>query len=124
MKIKIDENIPIAVVATLRELGHAVDSVKEEGLTGRADDIVWKAAQSESRFLITQDLDFSDVRRFTPGEHKGILLVRLHAPGRLAVSERTASLYQTEDVESWSGCFVIASEHKIRVKRPQKNTDQ
>jgi predicted nuclease of predicted toxin-antitoxin system len=42
-----------------------------------ADCEVWEAAQRDERFLITQDLDFSDVRRFVPGSHRGILLVRL-----------------------------------------------
>jgi hypothetical protein len=34
-------------------------------------------AQRAGRFLVTQDLDFSDVRRFEPGSHHGLLLVRL-----------------------------------------------
>ena len=36
----------------------------------------WLAPQSGSRFLITQDLDFSDIRKFAPGTHHGLLLVQ------------------------------------------------
>jgi predicted nuclease of predicted toxin-antitoxin system len=36
-----------------------VQTVGEEGLTGRADADIWQAAQREGRILITQDLDFS-----------------------------------------------------------------
>ena len=72
MRIKLDENLPFALVARLNALGHDTDSVPEEGLAGRDGPTVWQAAQSENRFLITQDLDFSDLRVFTPGTHKGI----------------------------------------------------
>ncbi len=43
---------------------------------------MWKAAQTHLRFFITQDLDFSDARKYVPGKHYGLLLVRLPQPGR------------------------------------------
>jgi predicted nuclease of predicted toxin-antitoxin system len=36
--------------------------VPEEGLVGSDDHEIWEATQNAGRFLITQDLDFSDVR--------------------------------------------------------------
>jgi hypothetical protein len=36
--------------------------------------------QASQRFLVTRDLDFSDVRTFAPGTHRGLLLVRLRKP--------------------------------------------
>jgi predicted nuclease of predicted toxin-antitoxin system len=82
MRIKLDENLPYGLVVELSALGHGVDTVPQEGLTGQADDAVWSAAQLSQRFLITQDLDFSDIRKFTPGTHHGLLLVRLQQAGR------------------------------------------
>lgn len=41
-----------------------VHTPQQERLIGHADQEIWQAAQKESRFLITQDLDFSDSRRF------------------------------------------------------------
>ena len=35
----------------------------------RDDDVVWSAAQAHGRFLVTQDLDVSDVRKYAPGTH-------------------------------------------------------
>jgi hypothetical protein len=69
VKIKLDENLPERLVSELDALGHDVDTVRAEHLAGRGDSEVWQAAQSVDRFLITQDLDFSDVRRYTPGTH-------------------------------------------------------
>ena len=82
MTIKLDENLPERLVAELQTLGHDVDTVVLERLAGRDDADVWQAAQNAGRFFITQDLDFSDVRRYSPGTHAGLLLVRLVQPGR------------------------------------------
>ena len=117
MKIKLDENMPVSLADVLAALGHDVHTTQAEGLAGCDDDTVWQAAQDEDRFLITQDLDFSDLRRFTPGTHAGILILRLRDPGRLALCDLVESLFVAENVESWRSCFVVATEHKTRVRR-------
>jgi predicted nuclease of predicted toxin-antitoxin system len=117
VKLKLDENLPQALVAALAALRHEVDNVRLEGLAGRDDPTVWQAAQETGRFLITQDLDFSDRRRFAPGTHRGLLLVRLRDAGRLALTSRITELFRSEEVESWAGCFVVLSEHKLRISR-------
>lgn len=117
MKIKLDENLPLRLSSVLRNLGHDVDTVSDEGLRGRADQEIWEATQSEARFLITQDLDFSNTHQFAPGSHHGVLLVRLHSPSRENLIGRIESIFRTENVEDWSRCFVVASERKIRVQK-------
>ena len=63
MKFKLDENIPLDLARLLGSLGHDVDTVPQEALTGRPDSVVWSCAQEAERLLITQDLDFADLRR-------------------------------------------------------------
>jgi predicted nuclease of predicted toxin-antitoxin system len=79
---------------------------------------VWRAAQNEERFLITQDLDFSDARRYAPGAHHGLLLVRLRDPGRKALLHHIRGLFENERVEDWAGCLVVATDRKLRIRRP------
>jgi predicted nuclease of predicted toxin-antitoxin system len=117
MKIKLDEIIPARLIAILGRLRHEVDTVKSEGLAGRDDATVWEEAQRTRRFLITQDLDFSDVRRYAPGGHEGLLLVRLRDPGRNTLLWRIQTVFESEEVESWKGCFVVATDRKIRIRR-------
>lgn len=88
MKIKLDENLPVRLVTALSQLGHEVDTVPSEGLAGQEDASIWKTSQAAGCFFITQDLDFSDVRDFRPGNHPGILLLRLIQPVRNAIFER------------------------------------
>jgi predicted nuclease of predicted toxin-antitoxin system len=119
MRIKLDENMPVRLAEIIRQLGHDADTVLGEGLSGGSDDAVWKAAQEAGRFFITQDLDFSDLRRFEPGKHYGILLVRLREPGRNALVKYVEAAFSQENVTIWQGCFVILTEHKLRVYRPK-----
>jgi predicted nuclease of predicted toxin-antitoxin system len=117
MKIKLDENLPRALALSLMATRHDVQTVAEEGIAGEDDQVVWEAAQREVRFLITQDMRFSDARRFAPGAHAGILLLRLHAPSWRALLRRVEGLFAEQDVAGWAKCLVVATERKVRVLR-------
>jgi predicted nuclease of predicted toxin-antitoxin system len=88
MRIKLVENLTASLASALTGLAHEVHTVAEENLSGSKDDELWEAAQRESLFLITQDLDFSDTRKFAPGTHSGTLLVRLRSPDRTSLIQR------------------------------------
>ena len=118
MKLKLDENIAASVASRLAVLGFDVDTVLAEQLGGRSDAEVWTAAQTESRFLVTQDLDFSDVRQFRPGTHAGVLIVRLPDSEQWRVGDHLVAWFSAPDARSWTGCFVVATVHKVRVLRP------
>lgn len=120
MKLKLDENLPESLLPALQTLGHDVDNVRMEGLRGQADADIWQAAQKVERFLITQDLDFSDIRKFSPGTHHGLLLVRLRVPGRHALFARIAEAFREEQAEAWARCFVLLTDHKLRVHGPAR----
>lgn len=116
MNVKLDENISSRLIEILRVQGHEVDTVSDEGLTGGADVDVWRAAQAEQRFLITQDMDFLDVRVFAPGTHAGLLLVRLREPGGNALLQAVSRV--AGEIRSWAGCFVVLTDRKLRIRRP------
>jgi predicted nuclease of predicted toxin-antitoxin system len=119
MKIKLDENIPLRVASILANLGHDTDTVPEEGLGGQEDQYIWEAAQKTNRFFITQDLDFSNIQKFIPGTHQGLLILRLRDPGRNTLLQRIETIFKAEDVNQWEGCFVVATDRKIRIRRPR-----
>jgi predicted nuclease of predicted toxin-antitoxin system len=118
MRIKLDENIAGSAAARLTVLGHDVHTVIEEQLSGRIDSEVWAAAQLEERFLITQDLDFSDRRRFAAGSHAGVLLVRLPDSEQWRITDYLVAWLSTPDASTWERCFVVATPNKVRVRRP------
>jgi len=118
VKIKLDENLPDELADLLAASHHDVHTVRGESLVGRDDQTVFAAAVREQRLLITQDLDFSDLRQFKPGTHPGIVLVRLHDPSRRRLIERFRQIIGAEAVESWAHCFVVVSDKKLRIRRP------
>lgn len=69
----------------------------------------------EVRRLVTQDRDLSDLREFQPGTHAGLLLVRLCEPGANELARRLAAT--AAEISNRAGCFVVLTDHKIRVKR-------
>lgn len=118
MRIKLDENIAESAVNRLTALGHDVHTVIEEDLSGHIDNEVWAAAQREDRFLVTQDLDFSDRRRFAAGNHAGVLLVRLPDAEQWRITDYLVAWLSTPDASTWERCFVVATPNKVRVSRP------
>ena len=110
MKIKLDENLPEALVARLAVAGHDTDTVAREGLGGAADSEVWRAVQDDERLLITLDLDFSDIRRYPLGSHFGILLLRPRHQGGAAVIGLVVDLLRRENLDALAGCLAVADD--------------
>ncbi|MCS6918664.1 MAG: DUF5615 family PIN-like protein [Fimbriimonadales bacterium] len=118
MKLKLDENLPKTLAESLRALGYDALTVYEENLQGRSDADVWQAVASEQRFLITQDVEFGDLRKYPVGTHAGIMLLRLHSPDREQVERIVLEIFQREPVAHWRGGLVIVSEHRLRLVLP------
>lgn len=118
MQFKIDECLPVEIADILTEKGFKSETVKDEGLAGSPDKVIWETVQAENRFLITADLDFSDTRLFRPGTHPGILLLRLSKEGKRYILSYFRQLTDSYDLNDWTGCMVVATDHKVRVKRP------
>jgi predicted nuclease of predicted toxin-antitoxin system len=121
VKLKLDENIPRSAANRLAALGLEVDTVLDESLGGRPDSDVWAASQSEGRLLVTQDLDFSDIRRFAPGTHHGLLLVRLPDAEQWRIGDYLVAWFSTVEAQTWTACFVVATANRIRVTRPAES---
>lgn len=49
MLIKLDENLPTELKIVLRQLGHDVDTVPEEGLGGLDDPRIWLAGRRRTQ---------------------------------------------------------------------------
>ena len=122
MKLELDENIPQSAATRLAALGYDVDTVLDEQLGGRSDEDVWAAAQAEDRFLITHDLDFSDTRKFEPGKHAGVLIVRLPDPEQWRVGDHLVGWFSDAEARTWERCMVIGTLRKVRVVRGSSAT--
>jgi predicted nuclease of predicted toxin-antitoxin system len=116
--VKSDENLSRAHANYLRNQGHIVDRTHDQGLSGESDEIVWRQVIAEDRFFITLDLDFSDIRKYPPGSHPGILLLRPRTRGQRAVMGLLSRVLRDFPLESLRGCLTVADERNTRVRRP------
>jgi predicted nuclease of predicted toxin-antitoxin system len=115
--VKLDENLGRLHAELLREHGYDADRVHDEGISGAKDPDLWAKVVAEGRFLITLDLDFSDIRRFRPGSHPGILLVRAGNNSRTAVLNVLRRVLAEHPLESLQGCLAVADRDITRIRR-------
>ncbi len=76
MKVKFDENLDARLVAPLRDNGHEVDTVRDQGLLGVADQELYDHCVQEQLVLVSLDKDFSSILRYPPGSSGGIVILR------------------------------------------------
>lgn len=69
--------------------------------------------------LVTLDRGFGDVRRYPPGTHAGVVLLRLRRqslPFQIAAMELLLSY---EGLEELPGCTTVVTPSSVRVRRPR-----
>jgi predicted nuclease of predicted toxin-antitoxin system len=116
MRFKTDENLPREVSEYLVQCGHDALRVDEQGLAGVADPGLAAVCLVEGRAIVTLDTDFMDVRRFSPEQYAGILVLRPHrqsVPRILALTRRIVALLGSEPV---LGKLWIVDEGRVRIR--------
>ncbi len=106
MKFKIDENLPAEAADTLKNAGFDAHTVGDETLSGADDETVASTSRSEGRILVTLDLDFANIRAYPPGEHAGIVVLRVKHQDKSTVLAHlrrlaTALAYRDPTGELW-----------------------
>ena len=110
--------MPRRVVALLSGYGHEAVTVADEGLGGSDDPLVAQAAAQEGRMVITLDRRFADIRLHPPGQHPGILVLRLPDQSSALVETAVSSFLEQHNIEDMVGCIVVVEPALIRVRRP------
>ncbi len=113
----VDENMTVTLVNTLRAAGHAAEHVYDAGLQGRLDVSIFAYAQQHQQTIITNDLDFANIRDYPP-PHAGIIVARL--PNEMPQAERineVMSALTTLAGQSLANTLVIAEPGRVRVHR-------
>lgn len=88
MKFKLDENFGTRTQNVFRTAGHEVKTVRDQGLQGAADAVLYETCCLEKYCLVTLDLDFSDVLRFPPARSAGVAVIRIPKNPTLGLLER------------------------------------
>lgn len=113
---KTDENLPLEIATMLRQLGHDAMSVHEQSMNGFDDKCLIDICATESRALITLDLDFSDIRRYAPEKYAGIIVLRPKSQSKTHVIDLIQGLANRLASYPVSGQLWIVDEAIVRIR--------
>jgi predicted nuclease of predicted toxin-antitoxin system len=119
LKIKVDEDLPKGIAESLRRVIPDTLTVLEEGLSGTLDPKLWVTAQREGRFLITGDKAFANIKKYPPGTHHGVLLLRPNETGVLQMCGLVDDVLKLGNLENLARCIAVASPGRLKVRRPK-----
>ncbi len=123
MLFKLDENLRPEVGDPLRQAGHDVSTVYDQGLRGRGDHEIAEACRAEGRVLVSLDLDFSNIQTFPPENYPGLIVLRLRSKGRAAVQMVFERVIAHLGQEPIAGRLWIVDDQRIRIHRVRDDED-
>ncbi len=70
----IEEDLPRSTARVLREAGFEATDVRDIGLQGAKDDVIYNRAKEKDYIIISGDLGFANGLRYPLGSHPGIVI--------------------------------------------------
>ena len=116
MRFKIDENLPLELAEELWAAGHEAATADGQRLVGASDRHLSEVCKAESRAFVTLDLDFADIRTYPPGEHPGIIVLRLLRQDKIHVGDVFRRMLNAVGHEPLEGRLWIVEEERIRIR--------
>lgn len=114
MKFLAHENIEQPVVDSLRAAGHDVACVAAVA-PGVSDEELLRLANAESRLVLTNDKDFSELVYREGRVAQGIVLLRLATENGIEKAERFAAILPSIE-KRLPGHFAVLTEQRVRLR--------
>ena len=116
MRFLADMAISLSTVAWLRDQGHDVTHLREEGLQRAEDSDVLEKARTEDRILLTLDLDFGYLMAISGQSLPSMVIFRLGNESAEVVTQRLTDTLTVCISDLEQGAIATVSEDKIRVR--------
>ena len=110
MKFLIDEDVPVALLKTLKRAGH--DAIRVTPST--PDPIIADQARAEGRILITLDKDFTNTKLYPPTQLTTVH-IQIHPPYAKDIIEAFQTLLTTLAADKLSGLILLGKAGVIRI---------
>ena len=73
--------------------------------------------QDEGGWLITADKEFADLRRYLPGSHSGLILLRSSEESRSHYLRLAGTMLRRVKLDEIGGAVVIVTQRGVRVRQ-------
>jgi predicted nuclease of predicted toxin-antitoxin system len=123
LSVVLDQNIPPVLINYLRlqRPTWTVRHVRDIGLSGASDRVIFEWAQREGAIVITFDEDFADTRMYPIGSHAGVIRLRVWPTTIEAAEAALGRLLSATDDAILPGSLVIIDNLKIRIRRAARH---
>lgn len=116
IKFFVDECINIDIILALRQKGVDVLTVKDAGLTGSDDEIVYNFAKDNHRVLLTFDRGFGDIFRFNISKSAGVIIILVNQMAYFEIADILFAFFLEIGKGNIRGKLVIIGKSKIRIR--------
>ncbi len=116
MRFLADMGISMHTVRWLRQQGHDVVHLHEQGLQRLSDEEILAKARDEERVVLTMDLDFGYLLASGKERMPSVVLFRLHDERSEMVNLRLAEVLSKCQSDLEAGAIVSVSERSIRIR--------
>ena len=117
LRAKLDEDLSSLLAAPLAAHGYEALTVMGQGWGGLVDDLLWPKVAAEHVLFITGDKGFGDIRRFAPGTHDGIVVLRPARESYLDYLRLLENLLASHHLESLSRAITVVTPTRVRIRR-------
>lgn len=109
--------LALSTVQALRQRGHDIRHLSEEGLERLSDPLILEKAGQEERLIITCDLDFADLLALSARTLPSVILVRLQDQTPGSVIPRLMQVLSECREALTTGAIVTIEETRYRLRR-------
>lgn len=117
MKILTDVGISMTTVHALRQQGHDVVHLREEGLQRLPDPEILEKARAEKRIVLTFDLDFADLLALGVSDSPSVVIFRLRDETPASVNPRLIEVINARGKELERGALIVVEDSRYRMRR-------
>ena len=117
MKLLADVGISMGTVRALRQQGHDIVHLREEGLQRLPDPEIMEKARDEERVVLTFDLDFADLLALGLSDSPSVVIFRLRDETPASVNPRLLEVLDERREELEKGALIVVEESRYRMRR-------
>jgi len=117
MRFLANVGISRSTVQTLRDSGHDVLHLPEQGLQRLPDREILKRGIDKGRVILTFDLDFADLLALGVQKSPSVIIFRLRNETPMSVNPRLMEVLSERQAELESGALIMVEDSRYRMRR-------